>query len=67
ATSRDVRGVTISYRSSRAFSRVHTPLAATSRFSLPIDCMCLTISRDLLDLATEHVQHLKSSDPVRWT
>ncbi len=38
-----------------------------SSFSLPIDSICLTISRDLLDHATEHVQHLKSSDPVRWT
>ena len=38
-----------------------------SSFSLPIDSICLAISHDLLDQATEHVQHLKSSDPVRWT
>ena len=38
-----------------------------STFSLPIDSICLTISHDLLDHATEHVQHLKSNDPVRWT
>ncbi len=38
-----------------------------STFSLPIDSICLTISHDLLDHASAHVQHLKSNDPVRWT
>lgn len=38
-----------------------------SSFSLPLDSICLTISRDLLDGDTDHVQHLNSKDPVRWT
>lgn len=41
--------------------------ADCSSFSLPLDCICLAISHDLLDHATDHVQHLKSDDPVRWT
>ena len=38
-----------------------------SSFSLPLDSICLTISRDLLDGDADHVQHLNSKDPVRWT
>lgn len=38
-----------------------------SSFSLPLDSICLTISRDLLDGEADHVQHLNSKDPVRWT
>ena len=41
--------------------------ADCSSFSIPLDSICLTISRDLLHQATDHVQHLKSDDPVRWT
>ena len=41
--------------------------ADCSSFSLPLDNICLTISHDLLDQATDHVQHLRSDDPVRWT
>ena len=41
--------------------------ADCSSFSLPLDSICLTISHDLLDHATDHVQHLRSDDPVRWT
>ena len=36
-------------------------------FSLPLDNICLTISHDLLDHATDHLQHLRSEDPVRWS
>ena len=39
----------------------------SSSFSLPLDSICLTISRDLLDGDADHVQHLNSKDPVRWT
>ena len=38
-----------------------------SSFSLPLDSICLTISHDLLDRDVDHVQHLNSKDPVRWT
>ena len=41
--------------------------ADASSFSLPLDSICLTISRDLLDGDADHVQHLNSKDPVRWT
>ena len=32
-----------------------------------LERICLTISRDLLDGDANHVQHLTSKDPVRWT
>jgi len=38
-----------------------------SSFSLPLNSICLTISRDLLGKDAEHVLHLQSHDPVRWT
>ncbi|MFM1900222.1 hypothetical protein CWE17_06595 [Synechococcus sp. BS56D] len=38
-----------------------------SSFSLPLNSICLTISRDLLGSETDHVLHLQSQDPVRWT
>ena len=41
--------------------------ADCSSFSLPPNSICLTISHDLLDHATERVQHLRSDDPARWT
>ena len=41
--------------------------ADSSSFSLPLDNICLEISHDLLDHETDHMQHLRSNDPVRWT
>jgi Predicted membrane protein len=38
-----------------------------SSFSLPLNSICLTISRDLLGSEADHVLHLQSQDPVRWT
>jgi putative membrane protein len=38
-----------------------------SSFSLPLNSICLSISRDLLESEADHVLHLQSQDPVRWT
>lgn len=38
-----------------------------SSFSLPLNAICLTISRDLLGDQVDHLLHHASKDPVRWT
>lgn len=38
-----------------------------SSFSLPLNAICLTISRQLLGEQVEHLLHHASQDPVRWT
>lgn len=38
-----------------------------SSFSLPLNAICLTISRNLLGQRFEHLLHHHSNDPVRWT
>ena len=61
-------GVMLFLMAERIGAYVEGPFDADgSTFSLPIDSICLTISHDLLDHASAHVQHLKSNDPVRWT
>jgi putative membrane protein len=38
-----------------------------SSFSLPLNAICLTISRNLMGEQFEHLLHHDSNDPVRWT
>ena len=38
-----------------------------SSFSLPLNAICLTISRNLMGEQFEHLLHHHSKDPVRWT
>ncbi len=38
-----------------------------SSFSLPLNAICLTISRNLMGEQFEHLLHHDSKDPVRWT
>ena len=38
-----------------------------SSFSLPLNAICLTISRQLMGNEVDHLLHLESKDPVRWT
>ena len=38
-----------------------------STFALPLNAICLTISRDLLGNETDSCLHHFSKDPVRWT
>ena len=38
-----------------------------SSFSLPLNGICLTISRQLIGDEVDHLLHLESKDPVRWT
>ena len=38
-----------------------------SSFSLPLNAICLTISRNLLGQRFDHLLHHHSNDPVRWT
>jgi putative membrane protein len=38
-----------------------------STFALPLNAICLTISRDLLGSETDSCLHHFSKDPVRWT
>lgn len=38
-----------------------------SSFSLPLNAICLTISRQLMGKEVDHLLHLESKDPVRWT
>lgn len=41
--------------------------ADASSFSLPLNAICLTISRNLMGEQFEHLLHHHSKDPVRWT
>ena len=38
-----------------------------SSFSLPLNAICLTISRNLMGQQFDHLLHHDSKDPVRWT